>query len=311
MKKTLIVIAGPTACGKTDISIEIAKKLNGEIISADSMQVYKLMDIGTAKPTKEEMQAIPHHLIDEIYPNEEYNAMVFQKMAKEYIQKIHEKGKIPILVGGTGFYINALVYDNNFMSTNEGGDTRSVLYSEAELHGKEYVFQKLVEVDPEYAKTIHFNNLKRVIRAIEYFWQTGEKMSEHNKRAKEKTSPYNTIFIVLNMDREKLYNRINQRVNKMMSMGLLEEVKSLLNSGYSPSLVSMQGLGYKEFMPYFNHDIYLDEAVETLKKKTRNFAKRQLTWFRGQNEGHWIDITNKSQENVLNEILDIINNKME
>ena len=309
MKKPLIVITGPTACGKTNISIKIAKKINGEIVSADSMQIYKLMDIGTAKPTKWEMQSIPHYLIDEIYPNEEYNAMIFQKMAKNYIQKIHEKGKIPILVGGTGFYINSLVYDNNFMSTNESINTRSLLYNEAELHGKKYIFQKLVEIDPEYAKTIHFNNLKRVIRAIEYFRQTGEKMSEHNRKAKEKTSPYNTIFIVLNMDRDKLYERIDQRVDKMMDTGLLEEVKNLLSLGYSPDLVSMQGLGYKEFIPYLDQDASLDEAIETLKKKTRNFAKRQLTWFRGQNEGYWIDMTNKNPEDALNEILDIINNE--
>ncbi len=306
MKKPLIVIAGPTACGKTDIAVMLAKKINGEIISADSMQIYKFMDIGTAKIKKDEMQGIKHYLIDELNPDEEFNAMIFQQKAKKYIEEIHNKGKTPILVGGTGFYINALVYDNNFMLTDEDDGIRKTLYEEAEIYGKEYVYKKLEAVDPEYASEIHFNNIKRVIRALEYFLQTGEKMSLHNSKSKKKSSPYDLKFIILNMDRQKLYERINLRVNLMLEKGLLDEIKNLLDMGYSSGLVSMQGLGYKEFMPYLEGKSSFENAVETLKQKTRNFAKRQLTWFKGQNLGFWLDVTNKTKEEAVWEILNYI-----
>jgi len=298
MKKPLIVIAGPTACGKTDISIELAKKIDGEIISGDSMQVYKLMDIGTAKVTNEEMCGIPHFLVDELYPDEEYNVMLFQKKAKKYMEDIYNRGDIPIIVGGTGFYINALVYDNDF-SEEEESTIRDELYNIAEENGVEELHRMLSEVDPEYAAEIHHNNLKRVIRALEYYRLTGEKMSEHNKKSKQKESPYNVAFFVLNMDREKLYKRINLRVDIMMENGLEAEVRNLINMGYSPDLVSMQGLGYKEFIPYFNGKITLDETVENIKKYTRHFAKRQLTWFRGQTNGTWLDMGLLSKEKAL------------
>ena len=308
MKKPLIVIAGPTACGKTDLSIELAKKIGGEIISGDSMQVYKFMDIGTAKPTEEEMCGIPHFLIDELYPDEEYNVMIFQKKAREYMDGIYGRGDIPIVVGGTGFYINALVYDNDFTEEKESG-IREEPYRVAEKEGPEKLHSMLAEVDPEYAADIHFNNVKRVARALEYYRLTGEKMSEHNKNARQKESPYNLAFFVLNMDRAKLYERIDLRVDIMMKNGLESEVRNLLNMGYSPQLVSMQGLGYKEFMPYFKGEISLEKAVDDIKKYTRHFAKRQLTWFRRQTEGTWIDMTDNSAENALAAIMNELKEK--
>ena len=305
MKKPLIVIAGPTACGKTDLSINLAEKIGGEIISGDSMQVYKLMDIGTAKPTAEETRGIPHFLIDELYPDEEYNVMIFQKKAKEYMKEIYDRGHIPIIVGGTGLYINALVYDND-VTEEESSSIRDELYRIAETEGKEKLHDMLADIDIEYAQSIHPNNVKRVARAIEYYRLTGEKMSEHNKSAKEKESPYNTAFFVLNMDRQKQYERIDMRVDIMMENGLENEVRKLIDMGYSPELVSMQGLGYKEFIPYFNGEISLEKAVDDIKKYTRHFAKRQLTWFRRKTEGIWIDMTGGDKEKALSQIINEI-----
>ena len=292
MKKPLIVIAGPTACRKTDTSVELAKLINGEIISADSMQVYKYMDIGTAKATKEEMQGIKHYLVDEIFPDAEYNAMIFQKKAKEYIEEIYAKGKVPIVAGGTGFYINALAFDNDFEENDDDGSIREMLEKEAEEKGADFMYEKLEKVDPEYAQIVHKNNLKRVIRALEYNIQTGNKFSAHNSEGKQKESPYNLGMYVLNMDREKLYERINLRVDKMFETGLVEEVAEILDMGYTPELVSMQGLGYKEFIPFFEGKCSLEEVSEEIKQKTRHFAKRQLTWFRRQLDGTWVDVTN-------------------
>ena len=308
MKKPLIVIAGPTACGKTDISIDLAEKIGGEIISGDSMQVYKYMDIGTAKVTKEEMRDIPHYLVDELYPDEEYNVMLFQQKAKQYMEGIYSRGHIPIIVGGTGFYINALVYDNDF-SEEEESEIRKELYAVAESEGAEKLHAMLAEVDPEYAANIHHNNVKRVARALEYYRLTGEKMSEHNKNAKEKETPYNLAFFVLNMDREKLYERINLRVDIMMNNGLEQEVRKLIEMGYSSELVSMQGLGYKEFIPYFNGEISLEQVVDDIKKYTRRFAKRQLTWFRGQTNGTWLDMGTLSKDKALEIMLDELKTK--
>lgn len=308
MKKPLIVIAGPTACGKTDISIDLAEKIGGEIISGDSMQIYKYMDIGTAKITKEEMREIPHYLVDELYPDEEYNVMLFQQKAKQYMEGIYSRGHIPIIVGGTGFYINALVYDNDF-SEEEESEIRKELYAVAENEGAEKLHAMLAEVDPEYAANIHHNNVKRVARALEYYRLTGEKMSEHNKNAKEKETPYNLAFFVLNMDREKLYERINLRVDIMMKNGLEQEVRKLIDIGYSPELVSMQGLGYKEFIPYFNGKISLEQVVDDIKKYTRRFAKRQLTWFRGQTNGTWLDMGVLSKDKALEIMLDELKTK--
>lgn len=306
MKKPLIVIAGPTASGKTDTAVLLAKKINGEIISADSMQVYKYMDIGTAKPAKEEMQGIKHYLIDELYPDEQFNVMVFQKKAKQYMEEIYEKGKIPIIVGGTGFYINALINDIHFVPTNDDESYRKELYEMAKKQGANVLHQKLQELDPVSANTIHENNIKRVTRAIEFYHLTGKKFSEYNEEEKKKQSPYNTAFFIFNMEREKLYKRINLRVDKMIEQGLVQEVKNLLEKGYIFDLVSMQGLGYKEMIPYIRGEITIQQAIEQLKQSTRHFAKRQLTWFRRQNDGIWLDLTNCSKECIINDIYDYL-----
>ena len=309
MKKPLIVIGGPTACGKTGFSIKLAKKIGGEIISADSMQVYRYMDIGTAKVTPEEADGVPHYLIDEFDPDEEYNVMLFQQKAKAYMEEIWAKGKTPILVGGTGFYINALLYDNDFTETENDTSYREECYKLAKEQGPEVLFERLKEVDPEYAAIMHANNVKRVTRALEYHYLTGQKFSEHNAEQKEKETPYDAAVIILNMDREKLYERIELRIDLMMQEGLLEEVKSLLDKGYTPDLVSMQGIGYKEFIPYFNGECTLEEAVIQLKTNTRRFAKRQLTWFRRQIEGLWVDMDQSDGENVMENVLDYLKQK--
>ena len=303
MKKPLVIIGGPTACGKTELSIRLAKAIDGEIISADSMQVYRYMDIGTAKVTKEEAEGIPHYLVDALLPNEPYNVMVFQQKAKDYMQKIWEKGKIPIIVGGTGFYINALLYDNTFTETEGDTTFRQACYDLAEAQGAEVLYQKLWDIDPEYAKTTHANNIKRVTRALEYHHMTGEKFSVHNATEKQKQSPYEAVVVILTMERQKLYARIEKRIDLMMEAGLLDEVKKLLDMGYDGNLVSMQGLGYKEFLPYFAGENSQEKAVEDLKIGTRHFAKRQLTWFRRQLEGLWIDLSETDKQTALQMIL--------
>ena len=303
MKKPLVIIGGPTACGKTALSIRLAKAIDGEIISADSMQVYRYMDIGTAKVTKEEAEGIPHYLVDALLPDEPYNVMVFQQKAKDYMQKIWEKGKIPIIVGGTGFYINALLYDNTFTKTEADTTFRQACYDLAETQGAEVLYQKLWDIDPEYAKITHANNIKRVTRALEYHYMTGEKFSVHNATERQKQSPYEAVVVILTMERQKLYARIEQRIDLMMEAGLLDEVKKLLDMGYDGNLVSMQGLGYKEFLPYFAGEISLEKAVEDLKIGTRHFAKRQLTWFRRQLEGLWIDLSEIDKQTALQMIL--------
>ena len=309
MKKPLIVIGGPTACGKTGFSIKLAKEIDGEIISADSMQVYRYMDIGTAKVTDEEADGVPHYLIDEFDPDEEYNVMLFQQKAKQYMEQIWAKGKVPILVGGTGFYINALLYDNDFTETDNDTSYREKCYKLAQEQGPEVLFERLKEIDPEYAAIMHANNVKRVTRALEYHYLTGQKFSEHNAEQKEKETPYNAAVIILNMDREKLYERIELRIDIMMQEGLLEEVKGLLDKGYTPDLVSMQGIGYKEFIPYFNGECTLEEAVTQLKTNTRRFAKRQLTWFRRQIEGLWVDMSRSDSEKAMADVMDYLKEK--
>lgn len=291
MKKPILIIAGPTACGKTDISINLAKQINGEIISADSMQIYKYMDIGTAKIKESEMQGIKHYLIDEFYPNEPFSIAKFKALAKEYISKIHKNGKIPILVGGTGFYINSVIYDNDFSECNADDRYRKNLEKIVIENGNEFLHNMLKEVDFQAFQKIHKNNVKKIIRALEYFYQTGNKISEHNEREKLREKAYNTTFFVLNMDRKKLYQRIDERVDLMFSKGLLEEVKFILEKGYDKSLVSMQGLGYKEIIKYLEGEISIEEARYLIKRDTRRFAKRQITWFKNQYEGSiWIEV---------------------
>lgn len=297
-KKPLVVIAGPTACGKTAVSVKLAKMIGGEIISADSMQVYKYMDIGTAKIKPEEMDGIKHYLVDELYPDEEYSVAVFKNKAKQYIEEIYTKGKIPVLVGGTGFYINALVYDNDFSEECSDDTLRFKLQQYLETEGKEALYERLKEVDPQACNSIHINNTKRVIRAIEYFELTGEPISEHNRKEKQKKPYYDVDFFVLNMDRGRLYNRIDCRIDEMLREGLLDEVKGLYEK-YDRNLVSMQGLGYKEIIAYLAGECSLEEAVNILKRDTRHFAKRQLTWFKHQVSGIWVDMDSfKSSEDA-------------
>ena len=288
-KQPLVVLTGPTAVGKTELSISLAKKINGEIISADSMQVYTKMDIGTAKITKEEMDGVKHYLIDVLDPGEDFNVVLFQKMAKEAIAEIYAKGKIPIVVGGTGFYIQALLNDINFDENEASTEYREQLEALVKEKGVDFVHDMLREVDEKSAEAIHKNNFKRVIRALEFYHQTGKKMSEHNEEESKKESAYNSAYFVLNNDREVLYDRINKRIDIMVNDGLLEEVKRLKEEGYTRDLVSMQGLGYKEILMYLDGEITLDEAIYILKRDTRHFAKRQLTWFRREKEVIMVD----------------------
>lgn len=302
MKQPLIVLTGPTAVGKTALSIELAKALNGEVISADSMQVYRHMDIGSAKITKEEMDGVPHHLIDVLEPWEEFNVTRFQSMAKEAMKGIYSRGHVPIVTGGTGFYIQALAYDIDFTENEDHSGLRAELEQLAEEKGEVFLHQMLAEIDPESAEAIHANNAKRVIRAIEYYRLTGEKISEHNKREREKQSPYDLYYYVLNRDRKTLYERIDQRVDIMMEQGLPDEVNCLKAMGCTRDMVAMQGLGYKEMLDYLDGKISLEEAVYIIKRDTRHFAKRQLTWFKREKEVRFIEIEQfeADQKKILN-----------
>lgn len=292
-KNTLVIVAGPTASGKSSVAVELAKQMNGEIISADSMQVYRGMDVGTAKITAEEMSGVPHYLLDVFAPDEEFNIAIFQKFAKAHIKEIQAKNKLPILAGGTGFYIQSVAFDSEFEDMEMDKALRAALEREYEELGADHFHEKLAQVDAEAARSIHPNNKKRVVRAMEYFHLTGERISEHNKTQRAKQSPYDLHYFVLNMDREVLYRRIDSRVDKMIEFGLVDEVKGLLQQGYTKDLVSMQGLGYKEILAYLEGEISLDEAVYILKRDTRHFAKRQWTWFKREPHCIWVDITEK------------------
>ncbi len=280
IKRPLVILTGPTAVGKTALSIALAKAIGGEIISADSMQVYRRMDIGSAKITQEEMDGVPHHLIDVLEPEQEFNVVVFQKLAKQAAEEIYSRGHIPIVAGGTGFYIQALVYDIDFTENDEDTALRHSLEEQARRDGPEALFERLRAVDPESCESIHAHNIKRVIRAIEFYEKTGKKISDHNREQRQNTSPYNVAYFVLNDNRERIYERINARTDQMMAQGLEEEVRALWESGCRRDMVSMQGLGYKEMLAYLEGEISLDEAVYLIKRDTRHFAKRQLTWFR-------------------------------
>lgn len=287
-QKPMIVLTGPTAVGKTKLSIALAKAVGGEIISADSMQVYKYMDIGSAKITSAEMQGVPHHLIDVLEPRDEFNVVVFKQKCEECLRGIYEQGHIPILTGGTGFYIQAVLRDIDF-TENEESPYRRELEALAEEKGAEYIHAMLREVDPPSAEAIHQNNIKRCIRALEFYKLTGTRISDHNEKEKQKESPYNSCYFVLNDEREKLYAKIEQRIDEMLAEGLLDEVQRLKDMGCHRGMVSMQGLGYKEILAYLDGDCSLDEAVYLLKRDTRHFAKRQLTWFRREQDVIWVD----------------------
>lgn len=300
-KKPLVILTGPTSIGKTSLSIRLAKAIDGEIISADSMQVYKYMDIGTAKISSEEMDGIPHYLISEFEPDEEFNVVKFQKCAKKYIDFIYSKNKIPILVGGTGFYIQAVLYDIDFVENDNDNAYRDELSKLAKEKGPEYLHEQLSKIDPEAAKAIHPNNVKRVIRALEYAKQTGEPISAHNEEQKKKESPYLYKYFVLNKDREKLYRDINRRVDIMIDNGLVNEVKQLMNMGYTKDMISMQGIGYKEIIDYLEGNYSLEEAIDKIKQGTRHYAKRQITWFKREKDVTWVNKDDfDNEDDILN-----------
>lgn len=311
MKKPLIILTGPTAVGKTELSISLAKMVQGSIISADSMQVYRHMDIGSAKVTKEEMEGVPHHLIDVLEPAEEFNVVLFQKMARQAAEEIESRGHIPILVGGTGFYIQALLYNIDFAENDEDRRLRRSLEEIAKEQGASALYEKLRAVDPESCEIIHANNVKRVIRAIEFYEKTGKKISAHNREQRQNISPYRFAYFVLNDDREKIYRQIDQRVDLMMERGLVEEVRALRAMGCSRGMVSMQGLGYKEILSYLEGEISQEEAVYLIKRDTRHFAKRQLTWFKREKEVTWIEknVFDYSSQNMLAFMQDFLHEK--
>ncbi len=315
-KRPLVILTGPTAVGKTKLSIALAKAIGGEIISADSMQVYKQMDIGSAKIRQDEMEGVPHFMIDLLETTEEFSVVTFQHYARQYMEEIYERGHIPILVGGTGFYIQAVLYDIRFDPKQADGQGecperaegafpemtadavatkaqdalfRQKLTEIAEQKGNRYLHGMLRQVDEEAAEQIHFNNVKRVIRALEFYMQTGEKISEHNRRQRQRGSVYNSAYFVLNDDRERLYERIDRRVDRMLEQGLVEEVKKLKAQGCDASMVSMKGLGYKEILGYLDGEYDLEQAVYLIKRDTRHFAKRQLTWFRREKDVIWVE----------------------
>ena len=311
MKRPLIILTGPTAVGKTAASIGLAKAVEGEIISADSMQVYRGMDIGSAKISRKEMDGVRHYLVDVLEPEEEFNVVKFQRLARQAAEEIYSRNKIPIVVGGTGFYIQALLYDIDFTENDGDISLRQELEKTAEEKGPEYLHQLLQEVDPQAARDLHPNNIKRVIRALEFYRQTGQKISEHNRKERAKESPYRYAYFVLTDDRARLYDRIDRRVDAMMEAGLLEEVRSLRDRGVKRTCTSMQGLGYKELYACLEGECSLDEAVRIIKRDTRHFAKRQLTWFRRERDVIWLDKGRFLQDEgrILQEMLRCLKDK--
>lgn len=311
-KQKVLVVIGPTAVGKTKLSIELAKRYNGEIISGDSMQVYKTLDIGTAKITKEEMDGVVHHLIDIKEPTEEFSVAEFQKIVREKIDEITKRGKLPIIAGGTGLYINAVLQDYQFAESEKDMELRASLEQLSAEIGGEQLHQKLVELDPKTAETIHPNNKRRVIRALEVYYSTNQTVSEIQSKQKEENL-YNSLIIGLTMDRELLYSRINQRVDLMMEQGLLEEVKGLFDQQIYSQAV--RGIGYKEIYDYLEGKATLEEAVEQVKQNSRRYAKRQLTWFRNKMDVEWFDLTTSvlqsTDTKVFEEIFGTIEEKLQ
>lgn len=303
-KRPLIILAGPTAVGKTELSVRLAKNIGAQVISADSVQVYRGMDIGSAKITPQEMEGVPHHLVDVLEPEEEFNVVRFQKMAKEAAEKIWAAGDIPLVVGGTGFYIQALLYDIDFTENDSDNGLRLRLERMAQEKGNAYMHGLLEETDPQAALSIHPNNIKRVIRALEFHYQTGGKISEHNERERQKESPYNYAYFALTDERARLYERIDRRVDAMMEEGLLDEVRALKERGVKRDSTAMQGLGYKELYAYLEGEYPLEEAVRIIKRDTRHFAKRQLTWFKRERDVIWVDrsVTGDDTETLLLEM---------
>lgn len=310
-KQPMVILTGPTAVGKTNLSIELAKRINGAIISADSMQVYKYMDIGSAKIMPQEMQGIKHYLIDELLPSDEFNVFIFKKMAKKALEEIYSNDQIPIIVGGTGFYIQALLYDIDFTEQDTDIAYRNKLSEFAAVNGNHALHEMLKNIDPVSYETIHENNVKRVIRALEYYHNCSEPISKHNDSERKKESPYNFAYFVLNDGRKRLYDRIDKRVDIMVENGLVEEIKKLKNMGYTSDMVSMKGIGYKEILSSLDGAYDIDEAVEKVKQESRRFAKRQLTWFRREKETIWLEKEEYSYDDnkILSKIKEILEEK--
>ncbi|MGG1661310.1 tRNA (adenosine(37)-N6)-dimethylallyltransferase MiaA [Brevibacillus sp. NRS-1366] len=309
-REKLVVILGPTAVGKTQLSLELAKQFEGEIISGDSMQVYRGMDIGTAKASPDELAIVTHHLIDIKDPDEEYSVATFQESATSLITDINQRGCLPFIVGGTGLYIESVTHRFQFSQTSQDPELRERLQRLADTEGAEALHARLADVDPITARRLHPNDVKRVIRALEIYECSGYKMSDFQLRAQH--SPYDAVIIGLTMDRAKLYERINHRVELMIEAGLIEEVRGLLDQGYDPSLVSMQGLGYKELVPYLYGEITLEKAINDIQKRTRHFAKRQLSWFRRMPEIEWFDMTDPADHpNTVQTIKQILAGKFQ
>lgn len=298
MNKVFVVL-GPTASGKSGLAIELAKDINGEIISADSMQIYKYMDIGTAKVTTEETQGIRHYLIDEVYPDEDFSVARFKEKAEEYLELVLDKGKIPVIAGGTGLYINSLIYNIDFANAPMDSRWREELTKEAEEKGIEVLFERLREIDPETWQRLHLNDNKRIIRALEVYYQTGETMTEQIKRSREVPSKYEFVLIGLRMDRNLLYDRINRRVDKMFENGLVQEVEKLVEMGYDKNAIAMQAIGYKEVLAYLRKEISYDEAVYIIKRDSRHYAKRQITWFKRFENVNWLDVDENDTAAIL------------
>lgn len=308
----IIVIVGPTAVGKTYISVELAKKLNTEIISADSMQIYKGMNIGTAKITEEEKQGIIHHMIDIINPDEEYSVSEFKYDAEKIIDRLLSENRIPIIVGRSGLYVNSLIYDLDFGNTKSNKKLREYYTYYYKEHGEDALYDKLLKIDPVAAEKIHKNNIKRIIRALEVYDITGVKFSELNTDIRKKSNKYDCILIGLSMERKVLYERINQRVDEMLSKGLVDEVSSLIKKGYGKNLVSMRGIGYKEIIEYLEGNTDYEEAVNTLKQNTRRFAKRQYTWFLKDENVKWFSMDNPSEiDKTLDSIVEYISTRID
>ena len=313
MSKPMVIITGPTAAGKTDLSLRLAKAIGGEIISAESMQVYRGMDIGTAKILPDQMMGSPHHLIDIMDPDQPFNVMIFRRLAMKAAEDILSRGHIPIVTGGTGFYIQALLYGIDFTEMNADTDYRSSLEEEAQALGSQALYSRLQEIDPEAAEAIHPNNVKRIIRALEFAQKSGGQLiSEHNRREHMRTPAYNAVFFVFNMDREKLYERIDARVDRMMQAGLVEEVTRLRAQGLTAEDVSMQGIGYRQILRALDGEYPMEEAVRLIKRDSRHFAKRQLTWFRRESGVTWIDLDEyPDQEELLNFMEETIRTKLQ
>lgn len=296
-KEKVVVICGPTASGKTALSIELAKKINGEIVSCDSMQIYKEMDIGTAKTTKEEMQGIKHYMLDIISPEERYSVADYKKEAKEAIREIIKKGKTPIVVGGTGLYVDSLIYEIEYPNIEFDEEYRKKLEIQAEKEGLENLYEQAKRIDPEAIKKISQNDKKRIIRILEIYHATGYNKTEQERKSREKEPEFDYKVYGLNMPREKLYKRIDLRVDIMIKQGLIEEVEKIYKK-YSEFPTAMQGLGYKEVVEYLKNNLTKEEMIEKIKQETRRYAKRQMTWFRKNKQTIWLDTENTVQNNL-------------